>query len=194
MDTTVLVVFAFVYTGMLLGEIPGLALDRTGVALLAAIALVVTKEISPRAASEAVDVSTIAPLFGLMILSAQFRLAGFYAHVTRRITAAPLSPSGLLALLILVAGLRSALLANDIICLAMAPIVVESCAGRDLDPMPFLLASAAAANVGSAATLIDECEDVASCCRPRAQRWPGRFSRSRVRWPATSSWSAASPI
>jgi Na+/H+ antiporter NhaD/arsenite permease-like protein len=154
MDTTVLVVFAFVYIGMLLGEIPGLALDRTGVALLGAIALVVAKEISPRAASEAVDASTIALLFGLMILSAQFRLAGFYAHVTRRITAAPLSPSGLLALLILVAGLLSALLANDIVCLAMAPIVIESCAARDLDPMPFLLALAAAANVGSAATLI----------------------------------------
>ena len=48
----------------------------------------------------------------------------------------------------------SAVLANDIVCLAMAPIVIASCAGRRLDPLPFLLALAAAANVGSAATLI----------------------------------------
>jgi Na+/H+ antiporter NhaD/arsenite permease-like protein len=36
----------------------------------------------------------------------------------------------------------------------MAPVVVEVCARRRLDPVPFLLALACAANVGSAATLI----------------------------------------
>jgi Na+/H+ antiporter NhaD/arsenite permease-like protein len=36
----------------------------------------------------------------------------------------------------------------------MAPIVVEGCARRRLHPVPFLLALACAANVGSAATLI----------------------------------------
>jgi Na+/H+ antiporter NhaD/arsenite permease-like protein len=50
--------------------------------------------------------------------------------------------------------LLSALLANDIVCLAMTPVLVESCARRGLDPVPFLLALACAANVGSAATLI----------------------------------------
>ena len=39
MDTTVLVIFAFVYVGMVLGGIPGLALDRTGVALSGALVL-----------------------------------------------------------------------------------------------------------------------------------------------------------
>jgi Na+/H+ antiporter NhaD/arsenite permease-like protein len=154
MNTTVVIVFAFVYTGMLLGEIPGLALDRTGVALLGAIALLVAKVVSPEGAWSAVDVPTMALLFGLMVVSAQLRLGGFYGRVTRRITDAPLSPGQLLAVLVGVAGGLSAVLANDIVCLAMAPIVVESCAGRRLDPLPFLLALAAAANVGSAATLI----------------------------------------
>ena len=40
MSTAVLVIFAVVYLGMVLGGIPGLALDRTGVALLGAIAMV----------------------------------------------------------------------------------------------------------------------------------------------------------
>ena len=39
MDPAVLAVFVAVYAGMVLGEIPGLALDRTGVALLGTIAL-----------------------------------------------------------------------------------------------------------------------------------------------------------
>ena len=50
MDSTVFVVFVFVYLGMFLGEIPGLALDRAGVALLGAIALLVSEKVTPEAA------------------------------------------------------------------------------------------------------------------------------------------------
>ncbi|MFH1744379.1 MAG: SLC13 family permease, partial [bacterium] len=65
-----------------------------------------------------------------------------------------LSPKWLLLALTWVAGILSALLANDIICLAMTPILVEGCAHRKLNPVPFLLALACASNIGSAATLI----------------------------------------
>ncbi|MGA2383748.1 MAG: SLC13 family permease [Gemmatimonadales bacterium] len=154
MDTTVLLIFAVVYLGMLLGEIPGLALDRSGVALLGAIALVATRKVTVGQAWNAVDVPTVALLLGLMVVSAQFRLGGFYARVSRRLADHPAPPAGLLALLIGVVGLLSALLANDIVCLAMAPIITAGCARRGRDPIPYLLGLAAAANVGSAATLI----------------------------------------
>ena len=147
-------IFVIVYLGMIGGGLPGLALDRTGVALLGAIAMVVAGPLTPADAWQAVDVPTIALLFGLMVVSAQFRLGGFYTRLTRRLAAAALPPEGLLALLVAAAGVLSALLANDIVCLAMAPVLVEGCARSRLDPRPFLLALAAAANVGSAATLI----------------------------------------
>jgi Na+/H+ antiporter NhaD/arsenite permease-like protein len=153
-DTIVLAVFGLVYLGMLLGEIPGLALDRTGVALLGALALVATERVTPAQAWAAVDVPTLALLFGLMVVSAQLRLGGFYTWVTRRIVAAEVSPAALLAALVAVAGALSAVLANDIVCLAVAPLLIEGCLRRRLDPVPFLLALACAANVGSAATLI----------------------------------------
>lgn len=154
MDTVVLLIFAFVYAGMILGEIPGLAMDRTGVALLGAIVLVASGRVSVEAASAAIDIPTMGLLFGLMVVSAQFRLGGFYSHVTRQLAAADCSPSAMLGLLVGVVGLLSALLANDIVCLAVAPVLIEGCARRRLDPRPFLLALACAANVGSAATLI----------------------------------------
>ena len=154
MDMTVLGIFVFVYLGMILGKIPGLALDRTGIALLGAIALVATGRIAPKEAWDAVDVPTIVLLLGLMVVSAQFRLGGFYTFITRRLAATDRRPETLLALLIAVTGLLSAVLANDIVCLAMTPVLVEGCAKRRLDPVPFLLALACAANVGSAATLI----------------------------------------
>ncbi len=154
MNTVVAVVFAFVYLGMVLGEIPGLALDRTGIALLGALALVAAEQVTPAAAWNAVDVPTLALLFGLMVVSAQLRLSGFYAAVTSRVVSSQVSPPALLALVVGTVGLLSALLANDIVCLAVAPLLVAGCARKGLDPVPFLLALACAANVGSAATLI----------------------------------------
>jgi Na+/H+ antiporter NhaD/arsenite permease-like protein len=154
LDGVVLVVFLLVYAGMILGGLPGLALDRTGVALLGAIALLVAGRMTPREAVLAVDVGTIGLLFGLMVLSAQLRLGGFYGWVARRVGGAPLSPPRLLLFLVLVAGALSAVLCNDIICLAMTPVLAEACLRRRLDPMPFLLGLACASNVGSAATLI----------------------------------------
>ena len=154
MDTVVLLVFVAVYLGMILGEIPGLALERTGVALLGAIILLAVGRLSPSEAWAAVDVPTIGLLFGLMVVSAQFRLGGFYARVTRWIAASDSSPAALLAALIALCGVLSALLANDIVCLAVAPVLIEACDRRGLNPMPFLLALACSANAGSAATLI----------------------------------------
>lgn len=154
MDTTVVVIFAFVYLGMALGEIPGLALDRTGIALLGAIGLLASGCITPEDAWLSIDVATIALLLGLMVVSAQFRLGGFYTRITRAMSHLDIGPRTLLAFLISVSGLLSALLANDIVCLAVTPVLVEGCARRRLNPLPFLLGLACSANVGSAATLI----------------------------------------
>ena len=160
MNTATLVIFGLVYLGMILGEIPGLALDRTGVALLGAIGVVAVGREPLGGSWSGVDMPTLHLLFAMMVISAQFRLAGFYTHVSRRLVAADVSPPRLLALVVGLTGLLSAVLTNDIVCLAMAPVLVEGCARRGLDPLPFLLALACAANVGSAATLIGNPQNI----------------------------------
>lgn len=154
MDLTALLIFVLVYAGMMLGGYPGLMLDRTGIALLGAILCVGFNKIDLESAWLSVDVSTMALLLGLMVVSAQFRLAGFYTRVTEGIAGSDHAAPVLLATLIAIAGLFSAILANDIVCLAMTPVLIEACARRSLNPLPFLLALACAANIGSAATLI----------------------------------------
>ena len=154
MTSTILVVFCLVYLGMIAGALPGLALDRSGIALLGAISLVALGVMTPHEAWVAIDVPTVALLFGLMVVSSQFRLAGFYAAFTAHLAHADVAPQRLLLLLVLCSGVLSALLVNDIVCLALAPIVVQMAVWRKLDPVPFLLGTAAASNVGSAATLI----------------------------------------
>jgi len=154
MDSATLVIFVIVYLGMFLGELPFLQIDRTGIALLGAIALVALGEVSPEQAAQSVHLPTLLLLFSFMVLSAQMRLGGFYTRVTRRIAASPVGPPALLALLIAAVAALSAVFSNDIVCLAMAPVLADACLKRGLNPVPFLLALACAANVGSAATLI----------------------------------------
>ena len=47
MTATVVAVFAIAYLGMILGGLPFLQLDRTGVALLGAIAIVAIGDLTP---------------------------------------------------------------------------------------------------------------------------------------------------
>lgn len=153
-DLAVAAVFVTVYLGMFLGGLPKLKLDRSGVALLGAIAVIALMGISLEEAARSVDLPTIVLLFAFMIMSAQMRLGGFYAEVIVRVGRAPLSHRGLLAVLIAVAGGLSAVFSNDIICLAMTPVVLQLCRLRGADPVPFLVGLACAANIGSAATLM----------------------------------------
>jgi len=152
--TTIVIVFAFVYLGMILGGLPFVQLDRTGVALLGAIVLVALGDVSLEEAGRSIHAPTLILLFAFMVLSAQLRLGGFYTFVTYRLATLPLPPPLLLGALIFVVGALSAVFSNDIICLAVAPVLADGCLKRRLDPVPYLLALACAANVGSALTLI----------------------------------------
>jgi Na+/H+ antiporter NhaD/arsenite permease-like protein len=154
MATTILIIFLIVYLGMILGGLPFLRLDRTGVALLGAIALISINALSLEQAVASIHLPTMALLFAFMVVSAQMRLGGFYDWVTHQLAGLALSPASLLGVLIVVAAALSAVFSNDIVCLAMAPLLVDACRRRQLAPVPFLLALACASNIGSAATLI----------------------------------------
>lgn len=156
----ILAIFIAVYVGMALGRVPGLQIDRTGVALLGAILLLVGGGIGGDQAMASIDFPTILVLLGLMILSAQFALAGFYDWCAVRITRAAASPEALLGLVVAVGGGLSAVLANDVVVFAMTPLLCAGLAGRGLDPRPFLIALAGAANAGSAATVIGNPQNI----------------------------------
>jgi Na+/H+ antiporter NhaD/arsenite permease-like protein len=160
MTLLVVAVFVAVYLGMILGRIPGLALDRTGLALLGAIVLFASSAIATDDLLRAVNIETMAVLFGLMIVSAQFRLAGTYSHIVRQFGRHEFSPPWLLATILSTTAALSALLINDIVCLAVTPVVIEVCHRKQLDPVPFLLGVACSANIGSAATLIGNPQNI----------------------------------
>jgi len=149
-----LIIFLVTYAGVAVGGIPGLALDRTGVALLGAIAMVAAKVLGTGQAFDAIDTPTILLLYALMVISAQFKLSGFYTRVALALTRLLARPRLFLAALMAAAALLSTLLTNDIICLVFTPVLCAAILEARLSPVPFLIGLAVASNIGSAATII----------------------------------------
>jgi Na+/H+ antiporter NhaD/arsenite permease-like protein len=160
MASLVTLVFALTYVGMALGRVPGLKLDRVGIALIALVVLLASEAVGIGALGAAIDEPTLILLFALMILSAQFGAAGFYEWCAAKITRAEGSPKALLALTVAVAGLLSAVLANDIVVFAMTPLLCLGVRRRGLDPRPFLAGLVGASNSGSAATVIGNPQNI----------------------------------
>jgi Na+/H+ antiporter NhaD/arsenite permease-like protein len=148
-----LVALAGTYLGLALGRLPLFRVDRTGVAIIGGAIVVVTGLLPWDRAVAAVDAHTLVLLFGMMIVAAYLRLSGFFRLVTYAAVRRAHTPVGLLALIIVAAGVLSALFVNDVVCLVMAPIVLDLVRRLQLPPAPYLIALATAANVGSVATL-----------------------------------------
>jgi Na+/H+ antiporter NhaD/arsenite permease-like protein len=154
-----LLLFAGTYLGLALGRLPGLKLDRTGFALLGAVGFLATGWISVAEAKAAVDAPTLVVLFGMMLLSAQYRLSGLYAAIGARLARSG-SPRRLLLLTIVATALLSAVLTNDVVCFALSPLLAGALARSGRAPLPYLLALACAANLGSALTPIGNPQNI----------------------------------
>ena len=85
LDGGVVAVFGIVYVGMFLGGLPRLKIDRSGVAVLGAIAMIALTGMPMDEAARSVDLPTVVLLFSFMVVSAQMRLGGFYTAVTRAV-------------------------------------------------------------------------------------------------------------
>src|SRR5205809_645020 len=152
----VLLILILTYLGM----IAWLRVDRTGIALLAVIALLASGQMTLDDFGSAVDMPTLALLFAMMIISAQFAESGFIDLCARTITGWGGGTAGLLAMTVAIGGGLSAVLANDILIITIAPLLIAGAQSRGFDPRPFAIALAAATNAGSAATLIGNPQNI----------------------------------
>lgn len=152
--TLTIIVFLLVYIAMGFGKLPGFKVDRTAAAIIGALAMMAVGSITPPHAWDAIDYRTIGMLFGLMVVSASFVVSGFYNWTANKVAMLKVSAPILLAVLIAVGGLLSALLTNDVVVVAMTPLLVSITLSRSLNPIPFLLGFCFAANNGASGSLI----------------------------------------
>ncbi|MGE0845222.1 MAG: SLC13 family permease [Flavobacteriaceae bacterium] len=160
MTALITAIFAATYAGMALGRVPGLTIDRTGIALVAAVILAASGAIAPDGIAGAIHFPTLLLLGGLMIVSGRVRAAGIYDAVAARIAERAGEPRVLLAATIAAGGLLSAVLVNDVVVFALTPLICRGLAARGVDPRPHLFGLAAASNAGSAATLIGNPQNI----------------------------------
>src|SRR4029079_13091685 len=119
--------------------------------------------------------------------------------VAERVTHAARSPRVLVAALTAVTGFLAAILTNDVVVFALTPLVSAGLIARDLDPRPYLVALAAAANAGSAATLIGNPQNILIGQAGGLPFWnyiafalpPTIFSLAAVYFAVAWTWSAA---
>jgi Na+/H+ antiporter NhaD/arsenite permease-like protein len=153
--TTAAATAIFLFTGAVVaaGKFPGLRVDRTGAAVIGAALMVGAGVLTPQQAYAAINLDTIALLFGMMIVAANLRLSGFFGLVSAGVVRHVRRPLWLLAAIVVVSGVSSAFFVNDTICLVLAPLVCHVTMRLKRNPVPYLLAVAMAANIGGAATI-----------------------------------------
>jgi Na+/H+ antiporter NhaD/arsenite permease-like protein len=149
-----IVIFAFTYILISGRRLKVLPLNRPAAAVLGTVLMVGTGVMTPQQVYQAVDYDTLVLLLGMMLLSAYLFLAGFFDWAADWILRNAGTPHRLLLLLVLTSGGLSALLVNDTICLMLTPLVITVMVRGRLPLLPYLLALAMSANIGSVATLV----------------------------------------
>lgn len=159
-QTVVLCCFVLTYWVMATGKLPGLRIDRAGIALAAAGLLLAINIVVPGELMNIIDLPVLITLFSLMVVGAHLEQAKAFDLLTRKLATPGMTPHRLLAVVIGLSALFSMLLVNDIVVYAFAPILCTVCLYQGFNPKPQLLGMAAASNAGSAASLIGNPQNI----------------------------------
>jgi len=146
------VIFVSVYLLISLRKIPKIHLDRTVIVLIGASLVVILKILSPHEAIAAIELNTLILLLGLMIVVVGLELCGFFTWITYKIIYYSKNQCTLLFLVMSLSAFLSAIMLNDAVVLLLTPIIIHTAKKLKINPIPYLIGEAIAANIGSVAT------------------------------------------
>ena len=152
-DWLIAVLVVVTLIGVAIGRYPWLKMNRATIALVGATLLIALGALTLDEAYRAVDWNTILLLFGMMVLNVNLRTSGFFHLVTAQVLVRARTPRRLLALLVVVSGVLSAIFLNDTIVLVFTTIVLDIVLALRRNPLPYLVGLVTAANIGSVATI-----------------------------------------
>lgn len=148
------IIFILTYVLIASRRLRALPIGRPAGALLGATLMVAFGALTPAESFAAIDHNTILLLFAMMLLTGYLEISGVFTRLSALIIAMGKTPRGMLTLVCVASGFLSAFLVNDTICLVLTPIVVSICLKKKLPFGPYLIGIATSANIGSAATLV----------------------------------------
>lgn len=132
-------------------------LNRAIVALLGAVIVIASGILNQEQAVAGIDFNTIGLLTGMMVIVSIARKSGIFEFLA--IWAAKRAkgnPAGILAMLVLVTAVFSALLDNVTTVMLVVPVTLVICSQLKVPAYPFLLSQVLASNIGGTATLIGD--------------------------------------
>ncbi len=150
----VVAIFALTYALIAFRRLRVLPIGRPAGALLGATLMVASGAITPEQSYHSIDGDTIILLLAMMLITAELELTGFFHWASEGVLRRAKTPRALLVMVAVGAAVGSALLVNDTVCLFMTPVVVATCRRAALPMGPYLIVLATSANLGSAATLV----------------------------------------
>jgi Na+/H+ antiporter NhaD/arsenite permease-like protein len=149
-----LAIFLVTYAIISIRRFPKVKIDRPAAALIGAALMILLGVVSPGGAIDAINMDIILLLVGMMVLVAGLELCGFFEWVSLLMIKYSKDQFTFLVLTMVVTGALSALVLNDTIVLLFTPIIIRTCRLLKSNPVPFLIAEAIAANIGSVATAV----------------------------------------
>lgn len=152
-DAAPILILVFSYVAFSIGRVPWLRSDRLAAAIIGGALMVTVGGLTLAKAQAAVDGATLALLFGMMVISAALELSGAFGLAARWLVKRVRTPVGLAVAISVVSAFLSAFLINDVVCIALTPLVLTITRRLGCDPKPHLLALATSSNIGSVATI-----------------------------------------
>ena len=131
--------------------------DRTLVALLGAMLVIVLGIVDQQEAFAAIDFNVIFLLVGMMVMAGALRKTGFFEFVAgHAIRLSRGEPFRLLVSLTVFTAVLSAFLDNVTTVVLIAPITLAITRTLRVNPFPYLISMVFASNIGGTATLIGD--------------------------------------
>ncbi|MHB8892064.1 MAG: ArsB/NhaD family transporter [Candidatus Limnocylindrales bacterium] len=131
--------------------------DRTLIAMIGGLLVVVLGVIDQHEAFAAIDLNVIFLLAGMMVIASILARTGFFEWLAiRSVRLSNGHPIRLLLILAIVTAVLSAFLDNVTTVVLMTPITLSVARRLDISPMPYLISGILASNIGGTATLIGD--------------------------------------
>ncbi|HUF39891.1 MAG TPA: ArsB/NhaD family transporter [Anaerolineales bacterium] len=146
------VIFLLTYAAIVSEKI-----HRTVTALVGGMLMIILGVVSQEEAFHAIDLNVIFLLVGMMVIANVMAETGVFQWMAiRAVQLGKGRPGRVMVILALVTAVSSSVLDNVTVIVLIAPVAIFVAGSLGVSPIPFLITSVMASNIGGAATLVGD--------------------------------------